>query len=581
MLSPKYYFYFAIGPQVQSKVQITSNPRVDAYILERAGYQEIYLIQPPQPVWIAEAAFREIVRLQIVDQRKFEKIAPRLINEVYPQKHFSLNRFLIKDLRMEDIDLPGEERLFWGKSLLGTEVPGLLNATGCKVPWDPENWLQFLYFHSKIRREAAVSVDNLGIPYCRRCGSTRDIFEDNCQFCGSRSCYTCSNCQTMGIAKSCIPLYSMACPDQTGHPTANMEEIRPQLNFELTPPQQRASAALEKFLDSEAPRFLVWAVCGGGKTEVSFQIVAKTLSRGGRVLFAIPRKDVVIELVPRFQKAFPNLRISALYGGSGERFSDAPLTIATTHQCLRFFQGFDLIILDEADAFPYQGSEMLHYAVQRSLKPGGRLVIMTATPDRWLIEKARAGEIPSVSIPARYHRRPLAVPELVKLDLKFADQHRQKWEPPSFIQEFFFRTKLSGRKALIFLPTIKSIEEIGKALVEWGRNREIHGEFIHSKRTNRTDARNDLQRGEIHFLVTSTILERGITIPNLDVMVLMADQETVFDCRTLVQIAGRVSRLGEPARVIFCAKTFSKGMKDCCHWIETMNREGRELGYVD
>jgi competence protein ComFA len=577
LLSPKYYLYLATNSQGQIKFEISSNPRVDAFILEQEGYHEMHLLQPPQPIWIAELVLAKLRKLPNLELKKFLKIAPRLINEVYPQKKITLNRQLTSELKVTEFDPPKIEPLFRGRSLLGTEVPELLSSNGFSLPWDPELWLQYLYLNSKIQRQAAVSIDSLGIPYCRRCGSTSGLIEDNCIFCGSRHCYTCTNCQTMGIAKSCIPLYSVAYPDFPRTPSV----IEPRLDFELTPPQQRASAELVKFLDSENPSFLVWAVCGGGKTEVSFNIVAKVLSAGARVLVAIPRKDVVIELAPRFQKAFPEVPVTALFGGSGERYSDTPLTLATTHQCLRFFQGFDLVILDEADAFPYQGSAMLHYAVRRSLKCNGRLVIMTATPDKTMVEKAHAGKIPYVSIPARYHRQPLIIPELIKLDIKFTENPNRSWEPPAYVQQFLLKVKSEGRKALIFLPTIKLIEEFGAALVKWAGIKGVRGECAHSRSVNRAEVKTGILNREIDFLVTSTIFERGITIPDLDVLVLFADNQTIFDSRTLIQIAGRASRLGDPAQVIFVAKTISGAMKECCQWIETMNREGFKLGYLD
>ena len=82
-------------------------------------------------------------------------------------------------------------------------------------------------------------------------------------------------------------------------------------------------------------------------------------------------------------------------------------------------------------------------------------------------------------------------------------------------------------------------------------------------------------------MVTSTIYERGVTIPNLDVMVLHADDEKIFDSQTLIQIAGRVGRLGDTGRVLWISKTDSHSMKRAVQILEDMNREGYELGYLD
>jgi len=52
---------------------------------------------------------------------------------------------------------------------------------------------------------------------------------------------------------------------------------------------------------------------------------------------------------------------------------------------------FDLAIIDEADAFPYYGSEALAASVSRALAPGGRTAVLTATPSLGHMARIRAG----------------------------------------------------------------------------------------------------------------------------------------------------------------------------------------------
>ena len=85
---------------------------------------------------------------------------------------------------------------------------------------------------------------------------------------------------------------------------------------------------------------------------------------------------------------------------------------------------------------------------------------------------------------------------------------------------------------------------------------------MHSRIRDRELPKAGLLTGALDFVITSTILERGITIPDLDVLVLAAENETIFDLRTLVQIAGRAGRKGEPGRVLFAAKRFTKAMRE-------------------
>lgn len=50
-----------------------------------------------------------------------------------------------------------------------------------------------------------------------------------------------------------------------------------------------------------------------------------------------------------------------------------------------------------------------------------------------------------------------------------------------------------------------------------------------------------MRNREIQYLVTTTILERGVTLPDIDVIILGADHHN-FNSRSLIQIAGRVGR---------------------------------------
>jgi competence protein ComFA len=578
MLSVKYFIYMATGPEAPPLFELSNDPRVDAEWLEAKDYREIAILKPPQPIWIAEQVVAALKRYRNgLEPKRFYRVARGLINGCRRIGTTELHIRNIADLKIASPDLPEIEELFWGKSLLGPEIPETIRNGGYAVPWDPENWMQQLYLQRKIARRAAVGYNQIGFPECRRCGSTHNITETNCLFCGEKHCLTCENCQTLGLSKSCVPLYFQPYPSNTGDPDGRLQPV---MDFPLTPAQQRAATELIRFWDSQKRFFLLWAVCGGGKTEVSFGLIARVLSHGGRVLYATPRKDVVIELLPRFEKAFPETGPIALYGGSASRHTaKGRLVLATTHQCMRFFQSFDLVVLDEADAYPYQGSEMLHYTVEKALKPDGRWVLMTATPERQWIDQARNGKIAWVTIPARHHRQPLITPEIITD--KVINRPNKPWLMPGLLERQLLEAKAGSRRVLVFLPTVHLIGTVGREMVNWGMARGISGDLTHAGKNNQTRVKDELKEGRLDFLVTSTVFERGITIPNLDVAVLFADFELIYDCRTLVQIAGRAGRLGETASVIFYGATVSKAMNECCRWIANLNQEGRKLGYLD
>ncbi|MBW3216733.1 DNA/RNA helicase, partial [Salmonella enterica subsp. enterica serovar Javiana] len=138
--------------------------------------------------------------------------------------------------------------------------------------------------------------------------------------------------------------------------------------------------------------------------------INEALQKGERVCIATPRTDVVLELAPRLQEVFPYIKVAALYGGSVDKEKDAVLVVATTHQLLRYYRAFHVIVVDEIDAFPYCADQMLQYAVKQAMKEKAARIYLTATPDETWKRKFRKGEQKGVIVSGRYHRHPLPVP---------------------------------------------------------------------------------------------------------------------------------------------------------------------------
>ncbi len=80
------------------------------------------------------------------------------------------------------------------------------------------------------------------------------------------------------------------------------------------------------------------------------------------------------------------------------------------------------------------------------------------------------------------------------------------------------------------------------------------------------------------FLITTTILERGVTFPAIDVCVLGADEE-VFSSSALVQIAGRVGRAKErpTGNVTFFISENTRQVQSAVRQVKYLNRLGSRL----
>lgn len=398
---------------------------------------------------------------------------------------------------------------------------------------------------------------------CNRCLSEdqRHFHAFNCRKCG-KVCRYCRHCLNMGRVAECDELIYWRGPDRlpAGSPTLTWEG-------RLTLLQERASVELEESLLSGRPH-LLHAVCGAGKTEILFRPVHRLLSEGKRVCIATPRTDVVLELLPRFDKAIGGTLIHGLYGGSGHGEGLAGLVIATAHQLYRFREAFDAVIVDEADAFPYSFDKTLRLAVKKALKPRGVLAVVTATPSPAILSEIGREGGRSV-IPVRFHGHPLPVPRTVPL---FG--YRKKisaGKMPDRLKAWTKERLRNKEPFLIFFPSVPLMEQ-GHPLFS-----QLSAEIgaVHASHPDRRSLVLALRGGRIPGLLTTTILERGITIPRLQIAV-VGSENAVFDRSAIIQISGRAGRSPEypDGDVVLFHHGITPEMDAAVREIRRLNREG-------
>jgi competence protein ComFA len=294
---------------------------------------------------------------------------------------------------------------------------------------------------------------------------------------------------------------------------------------------------------------VVMAVTSSGKTEISFEVIAHALNKGDRVCYCVPRKELCIELYERFLHHFYDIDIALVYGGH-TRDLNKQFVVCTTHQLYRFENiGFQLVILDEADAFPFYGNDVLEAIFYNCVK--GNYIKMSAT-----IDKTEDNEQLFI-MNRRYHNHDLPVP-IIRI-------------MPLFIMEIYLiylLKKMFGKKILIFVPLINDCDKLVKHLRLLGFKVDV----VNSKQENNREKIESLKKGNINIIITTTLLERGITIKDVQVIVYNSDHR-VFNASTLIQIAGRVGRNKDAwdGKVYFLSSSYSKEMKRCIYSITKLN----------
>ena len=336
---------------------------------------------------------------------------------------------------------------------------------------------------------------------------------------------------------------------------------------QLTLFQEKVSEGLIRAVDKQEPT-LVHAVTGAGKTEMIYQVVAKVIDEGGAVCLASPRIDVCLELYKRLQDDF-SCEIALLHGESDPYFR-TPLVVATTHQLLKFYQAFDLLIVDEVDAFPYVDNPTLYYAVKNSVKENGLRIFLTATSTDELDRKVRIGELKRLSLPRRFHGNPLIIPKPVWLSDFNHCLEKNRLSPK--LKSYIEKQRKTAYPLLIFASEIKKGEQLKEILQEQFPNEKIG--FVSSVTEDRLEQVQAFRDGELTILISTTILERGVTFPCVDVFVVEANHR-LFTKSSLIQIGGRVGRsMDRPTGdLLFFHDGLNTSIKKAIKEIQQMNKE--------
>lgn len=429
-----------------------------------------------------------------------------------------------------------------------TELQDCLGRIFTKSQLSPELQLQ--------AQSLAGMVEEKGKLSCNRCGQAIDKEKQQLPI----GAYYCRSCLILGRVRSDEELYYFP---QEEFPKANVLKWQGKLTEFQAKVSQGLVEAVTKRKDS-----LVHAVTGAGKTEMIYQVVAQVINQGGAVCLASPRIDVCLELYRRLKVDF-TCDISLLHGES-EVYFRSPLVIATTHQLLKFYQAFDLLIVDEVDAFPYVDNPMLYHAVHQAVKVEGTKIFLTATSTDELDKKVAKGELTRLSLPRRFHGNPLIVPQKIWL-ADFQKYLGQKKLVPK-LRQFIQKQRKTSFPLLIFVSEIKKGQEFAEILQSTFPNEKVG--FVASTTENRLEIVEKFRQKEITILVTTTILERGVTFPCVDVFVVEANHR-LFSRSALVQIAGRVGRsMDRPTgELIFFHDGTNFAIERAIQEIKAMNQE--------
>lgn len=379
-----------------------------------------------------------------------------------------------------------------------------------------------MYFHSNgevVYVETGVdTVKNM----CHRCHNRdRKLFYEFYSELDQHKIKYCLNCIGLGRVDSRTPLKGT-------ESCRKKDQCDYVLNFELTNIQKEASRKVVSAV-RERRHLLLHAVTGAGKTEIIFEGIRYAREHGLNVAVVSPRIDVVKEVHLRLGDAFRKSRIDLMFAGVKVKF-EHHFTVCTVHQLYNFHDHFDCIIVDEYDAYPLADDKHLLSAIDKALAADGNIIIMTATPTRKMVKYV--GESNIFQIARRYHGHDLTVPVIHYGNVN-KEVQRQKLNGK--LRRLIDDITSADRRVLVFFPEIKMMYAAYPLILKYFKDAET----VYSGDAERYSKVERMREGEIKILLTTTILERGVTFKDLDVIVVHTEY---FPSDTLIQICGRVGR---------------------------------------
>ena len=130
------------------------------------------------------------------------------------------------------------------------------------------------------------------------------------------------------------------------------------------------------------------------------------------------------------------------------------------------------------------------------------------------------------------------------------------------------------KPVFVFAPTINECERVFSYISIFIKG----GNYVHSKRKNRKEIIDAFRLGVYQFLITTSILERGVTVRDLQVIVYKSSS-FIYEKGTLIQISGRVGRKADAptGEVIYLANKITKDMEESISAIRENNKALQDL----
>ena len=377
------------------------------------------------------------------------------------------------------------------------------------------------------------------------------------------------------IAEDLVKLYAVRQNEQGfafGPDTVWQKEFEEMFPFEETEDQDLAIAATKA--DMESTKIMDRLICGDvgyGKTEIAIRAAFKAVQDGKQVAFLVPTTILAQQHYNNFvqrMKDFPvnidllcRFRSSAEQKKTIEKLKKGQVDIIIgTHRLLSkdvVYKDLGLLIIDEEQRFGVAHKEKI-----KQLKTNIDVLTLTATPIPRTLHMSLIG-IRDMSV--------LEEPPMDRVPIQtYVMEYNEE-----LVREAISRELARGGQAYFVYNRVREIADVATKIAELVPEANVayaHGQM------KETELENIMYRfinGEIDVLVSTTIIETGLDISNVNTMIIHdADN---MGLSQLYQLRGRVGRSNRTAYAFLMYKR-DKMLKEVAEKRLAAIKEYTELG---
>ena len=326
-----------------------------------------------------------------------------------------------------------------------------------------------------------------------------------------------------------------------GRKTTLLKAFYESLPFDLTGAQKRSIK--EILADMRSPRpmnRLLQGDVGSGKTFVAMASMLLAIDSGCQAALMAPTQILAEQHYLTFRKWLAPLGVRlSLRTGNREEQSHAQeegdtQIIIGTHALLYdpgAFPDLGFVVIDEQHKF---GVSQRARLISHGVKPD--VLVMTATPIPRTLTLTLYGDLDVSVLDERPANRGKVITALRK-DPKITD-----------ITAFLKQHLTEGRQAYLVYPLVEESETVKaesatEAFVKWQKRLKPHNTgLLHGKMSaeEKEQTMQAFRAGEIHALVSTTVIEVGVDVPNANIMIIHHAER--FGLAQLHQLRGRIGR---------------------------------------